>query len=150
MEPIKISIELGFNAESLEVLSRLVNALKTNTTTAADAQSAQKKPAKPALQPQSEKPKTVCSDPIGTGAEDDDDLPPDDAPDPAPKPERKPEPKTPTEADARAAVKATLDRGVTSKAIREFMKNTFGIASSVECPAERRAELIEGLKKLAA
>lgn len=149
MEPIKISIELGFNAESLEVLSRLVNALKTNTT-AADAQSAQKKPAKPALQPQPEKPKTVGADPIGTGAEDDDDLPPDDAPNPAPKPTPKPEPKTPTEADARAAVKATLDRGVTSKAIREFMKNTFGIASSVECPAERRAELIEGLKKLAA
>lgn len=147
MEAIKINIEVGFNAASLEVLSRLVDALKTNASaTAAPAPSAPKKPAKPTPQPEPEKPKTIGADPIGTGAEDVDDLPPDDAPDPAPKPE----PKTPTEADARAAVKATLDRGVTSKAIREFMKNTFGIASSVECPAERRAELIEGLKKLAA
>ena len=85
------------------------------------------------------------ADPIGTGAEDDDDLPPNDAPDPAPKPA-----KNPTEADARAAVKEARDRGVSPKAIKEYMKTVFGIAASVECPEERRAELIEGLKRLAA
>ena len=72
----------------------------------------------------------------------DDDLPPDDAPAPAKK--------TPTEDDARQAVKAARGRGVPAKAIKDYMQETFNIASSVECPAERRQELIEGLNKLAA
>ena len=147
MEAIKINIEVGFNAASLEVLSRLVDALKTNASaTAAPAPSAPKKPAKPISQPEPEKPKTIGADPIGTGTEDVDDLPPDDAPDPAPKPE----PKTPTEADARNAVAAAKKRGVTAAAIKSYMKTAFDISSSVECPAERRQELIDGLNKLAA
>ena len=73
---------------------------------------------------------------------DDDDLPPDDAP--------APKKATPTEDDARQAVKAARTRGVAAKTIKDYMQETFNIASSVECPAERRQELIEGLNKLAA
>jgi hypothetical protein len=71
---------------------------------------------------------------------DDDDLPEAPAPKQA----------TPSENDARQAVKAARDRGVSAKVIKEYMQSTFGIASSVECPADRRAELIQGLANLAA
>lgn len=74
--------------------------------------------------------------------EDDDDLPAADAPDPVKK--------TPTESDARNAVAAAKKRGVTAAAIKSYMKTAFDISSSVECPAERRQELIDGLNKLAA
>ena len=57
---------------------------------------------------------------------------------------------TPTEADARQAVKSARDRGVSAKVIKDYMQKAFGIASSVECPAERRADLIKGLANLAA
>ena len=145
MENFKLNIEVGFNAETLQVLSRLADALKGNTTAAVAAPSQPAAPARPTPTPEPEKKVVMGADPIGTGAEDDDDLPPNDAPDPAPKPA-----KNPTEADARAAVKEARDRGVSPKAIKEYMKTVFGIAASVECPEERRAELIEGLKKLAA
>ena len=145
MENFKLNIEVGFNAETLQVLSRLADALKGNTTAAVAAPSQPAAPARPTPTPEPEKKVVMGADPIGTGAEDDDDLPPNDAPDPAPKPA-----KNPTEADARAAVKEARDRGVSPKAIKEYMKTVFGIAASVECPEERRAELIEGLKRLAA
>ena len=145
MENLKLQIEVGFNAETLQVLNRLAEALKGNTTTAAvAAQSEPAAPARPTPTPEPEKKVVKGADPVGTGAEDDD-LPPNDAPDPAPKPA-----KNPTEADARAAVKEARDRGVSPKTIKDYMKTAFGIAASVECPEERRAELIEGLKRLAA
>jgi hypothetical protein len=71
-----------------------------------------------------------------------DDLPPDDAP--------APQKTLPTEDDARQAVKAARSRGVPAKKIKDYMQQKFNIASSVECPAERRQELIDGLKNLAA
>ena len=146
MENFKLNIEVGFNAETLQVLSRLADALKGNTTTTAVAEPSQPAaPARPTPTPEPEKKVVMGANPIGTGSEDDDDLPPNDAPDPAPKPA-----KNPTEADARAAVKEARDRGVSPKAIKDYMKTAFGIAASVECPEERRAELIEGLKRLAA
>lgn len=145
MENFKLNIEVGFNAETLQVLSRLADALKGNTTAAVAAPSQPAAPARPTPTPEPEKKVVMGANPVGTGAEDDDDLPPNDAPDPAPKTA-----KNPTEADARAAVKDARDRGVSPKAIKDYMKTTFGIAASVECPEERRAELIEGLKKLAA
>ena len=95
--------------------------------------------------------KTRDGDPLGSAqsaeadfgqfVEDDDDLPPSDAP--APK-------KTPTEDDARQAVKAARSRGVPAKTVKDLMRDSFNIASSVECPAERRQELIDALNQLAA
>ena len=98
----------------------------------------------PAPEPQPEpQPQPQGADPEGTGAEDIGDLPADDAPDPAPKPQ-------PTEADARNAVQAARKRGVPASTIKAFMKDCFGIATSVECPADRRQALIDGLNNLAA
>lgn len=140
MENFKLNIEVGFNAETLQVLRSLADALQGHTSATAAAP-APAKLAKPTPQPQPEpEPAPALS------VDDYDDLPPNDAPAPAPK-ETKP---APSEADARAAVKDARDRGVSAKAIKEYMKTVFGIAASVECPEERRAELIEGLKNLAA
>ena len=75
--------------------------------------------------------------------EDDDDLPPNDAPDPAPK-------KVPTEAEMRAEIQKTRKRGVPTKTIRDYIKDTFGVEASVDCPPEKRQALIDGLANLAA
>lgn len=77
------------------------------------------------------------------------------APVPVPEPEKPapapaPSKPTPTEDDARQAVKAARSRGVTAKVIKDLMRKSFGIESSVECPAEKRQELIDELNKLAA
>jgi len=140
MEPLKISIEVSLSSETLDVLKALIGP---------DEQPGFDIPEKktkegPEQQPEKKATKPVGASPVGTGAEDDDDLPADDAPSP-----RKAAP-APTEADARAAVKAAKDRGVTPKAIRSFMQDSFGITSSVDCPEDRRQELIDGLNRLAA
>lgn len=150
MEPIKINVnvEVGLKQTTLETLAQIFGA-KMTTTKLVETETAphpdpqpepKRKTEKPAPQP--EAPAPIGADPAGTGAEDDDDLPPDDAP--------APKKATPTEDDARQAVKAARSRGVPAKAIKDFMKVEFDIASSVECPAERRQELIDGLNKLAA
>ena len=51
-----------------------------------------------------------------------------------------------TDADLREVVKETKDR-VGAKPIREVF-SAMGIASSVECPPERRTELVAALKNL--
>ena len=140
MEPLKISIEVSLSSETLDVLKALIGP---------DEQPGFDIPEKktkegPEPQPEKKATKPAGASPAGTGAENDDDLPADDAPSP-----RKAAP-APTEADARAAVKAAKDRGVTPKAIRSFMQDSFGITSSVDCPEERRQELIDGLNRLAA
>lgn len=133
MEPIKIQIEVNLGEATLDILKNFVPTLGASETTA-PAPAPQKK-AKPAQDPAPvEEP--APAEPVM------EDLPPDDAPDPV-----KP---TPTEDDARQAVKAARSRGVTAKAIKDYMKESFNIATSVECPAERRQELIDGLNKLAA
>ena len=155
MEPIKIHIEVNLGEATLALLSSFVPSgqpvIEAARTETAELQpkKAEKK-AKPAAQPAAkpepepapEPAPVMGADPEGTGAEDIGDLPPDDAPDPVKK--------TPTEDDARQAVKAARERGVPAKVIKEYMKGTFDIASSVECPADRRQELIDGLNKLAA
>ena len=161
MEPIKINVnvEVGLKQATIEALALILNPLRgctcasgTESETKTEPEPAPKTPIPPAPRPmhkpvpdpasEAEKPKTAGADPEGTGAEyDDDDLPPADAPSPK---------KTPSEDDARQAVKAARSRGVTAKTIKDYMKNNFDIASSVECPAERRQELIDGLNKLAA
>lgn len=147
MEPIKINIEVevGLKQTTIDTIRQLFGAQITYTKDSVpeaeapnDEPKRKAKKAEPA--PESE-PVMMGADPIGTGAEDVDDLPPDDAP--APK-------KTPTEDDARQAVKAARSRGVTAKVIKDLMRKSFGIESSVECPAEKRQELIDELNKLAA
>lgn len=81
---------------------------------------------------------------------------------PAPKPETKeaPAPEAPAEAPApaetteisdeelRAIIKET--RTASSPAAVRALFNEFGIKTSIECPMERRAELVAKLKKLTA
>lgn len=144
MDPIKINVnvEVGLKQTTLEALAAIFNPWKGCTCNRIEdepqPESAPKK-AKPAPAHAPE-PEPVEAPASALAA--DDDLPPDDAPAPAKK--------TPTEDDARQAVKAARSRGVAAKTIKDFMKETFDIASSVECPAERRQELIDGLNKLAA
>lgn len=155
MDPIKINVnvEVGLKQTTLEALATLLNPLRGYSCNCieedplpapATAENPQPQPepkrkakkAEPAPEPEAPTP-----DPAPTPA-DDDDLPPDDAP--------TPKKATPTEDDARQAVKAARERGVPAKTIKAYMKDSFDIASSVECPAERRQELIDGLNKLAA
>lgn len=124
MEPIKINIEVGLKESTLTALKEIFGS--TQATPAPTAAPTPKKVKTPEV--------------VETKKEE---IP---APAPAPAPKQA----TPSENDARQAVKAARDRGVSAKVIKEYMQSIFGIASSVECPAERRAELIQGLAKLAA
>lgn len=150
MEPIKINIEVevGLKQTTIDTIRQLFGA-QIVAQPAAEApapkdepkRNAKKEPEAPAPQPKTEAVEAPKEEAPALAA--DDDLPPDDAPAPTQK-------STPSEDDARQAVKAARTRGVSAKAIKEFMKEGFDIASSVECPAERRQELIDGLNQLAA
>ena len=147
MEPIKINVnvEIGLKQTTIDTLRLFFGPQIRHSAPciSLDEEPQPEKPTDPTPTPEPEKPKTVGADPEGTGAEyDDDDLPPGNAPDPVKK--------TPTESDARNAVAAAKKRGVTAAAIKSYMKTAFDISSSVECPAERRQELIDGLNTLAA
>lgn len=152
MDPIKINVnvEVGLKQTTLEALTTLLNPWRGCSCNCIE-EDPQPESEKPQPEPKRKakkaepapEPEAPVQDPAPAPA-DDDDLPPDDAPAP-----RKAAP-APTEADARAAVKAAKDRGVTPKAIRSFMQDSFGITSSVDCPEERRQELIDGLNRLAA
>lgn len=154
MDPIKINVnvEVGLKQTTLEALAALFGRPSAPGFDPLPAPATEEKPqpqpepkrkakkTEPAPEPEAPAP-APAPDPEPAPA-DDDDLPPDDAP--------APKKATPTEDDARQAVKAARGRGVPAKAIKDYMQETFNIASSVECPAERRQELIEGLNKLAA
>lgn len=135
MEPIKINIEVGLKESTLTALKEIFGS--TQTTPAPTAAPTPKKvKTTEVVETKNEEIPAPAPAPV----DDDDDLPEAPAPKPA----------TPSENDARQAVKAARDRGVSAKVIKEYMQSIFGIASSVECPAERRAELIQGLANLAA
>lgn len=142
MEPIKINVnvEVGLKQTTLETLAQIFGAKMTTTKLVETETAPQPEPQPEPKRKTEEKPVPQPETPAPV--EDDDDLPPADAP--------APKKATPSEDDARQAVKAARSRGVPAKAIKDFMKERFDIASSVECPAERRQELIEGLNKLAA
>lgn len=136
MEPIKINVnvEVGLKQETLEALKGLFGPQIIPSSTKIEGPEPlpapePKTPAKPA--------------PAPAPVEDDDDLPPNDAPDPAPK-------KVPTEAEMRAEIQKTRKRGVPTKTIRDYIKDTFGVEASVDCPPEKRQALIDGLANLAA
>ena len=144
MEPIKINvnIEVGLKQTTLEALKGIFGPQILPSPIKIEEPEPQ-----PESQPEpkrkaetEERPEPQPEAPVPV--EDDDDLPEGDAPDPVKK--------TPTESDARNAVAAAKKRGVTAAAIKSYMKTVFDISSSVECPAERRQELIDGLNKLAA
>ena len=143
MEPIRIEIEVGLKQTTIDTLRQIFGAqLIPAATPTTEPEPEPKRKAKKAEAEPAPEPKApvMGASPEGTGVEDDD-LPPDDAP--APK-------KTPTEADARKAVKDARSRGVSAKVIKDYMKDNFAIESSVECPENRRQELIDGLNGLAA
>jgi hypothetical protein len=130
MNSFKIEIEVNLGQGTIDALGRLFGAQRH--VTAAPAEPIKESP-KPQPKPQPAPASVV---------EDDDDLPAGNS-EQAPKP-------TPTESDTRNAVQAARKRGVPAGVIKAYMKDIFGIATSVECPAERRQELIDGLAKLAA
>ena len=144
MEPIKINVnvEVGLKQTTIEALAAIFNPLKgcSCCNFEPDPQPESKGKAKKTVP--APEPEVPAQDPAPAPV-DDDDLPPAEVPASTAK-------SLPSEADARQAVKAAKDRKVPATDIKAFMKDSFGIASSVECPAERRQELIDGLNKLTA
>lgn len=136
MNNFKIEIEVNLGKDTLEALATLASAFAAPSAPSDKPQVMETKAEAP--QPK----EAPAPQPDPAPLQDDDDLPPADAPAPVKK--------TPTESDARNAVAAAKKRGVTAAAIKSYMKTAFDISSSVECPAERRQELIDGLNKLAA
>ena len=136
MNNFKIEVEVNLGQATLEALVALASALSSPSASVSKPQTVETKADAP-------QPTVIGADPEGTGAEDIGDLP-----------EGNPKPDTaaptPTESDARNAVQAARKRGVSAATIKAFMKDCFGIATSVECPAERRQALIDGLNNLAA
>lgn len=141
MEPIKINVnvEVGLKQETLEALKGIFGAQIIAAPAEVEKTQPEPKKAEPAPQPKTPAKPAPAPAPV----EDDDDLPPNDAPDPAPK-------KVPTEAEMRAEIQKTRKRGVPTKTIRDYIKDTFGVEASVDCPPEKRQALIDGLANLAA
>ena len=142
MEPIKINIEVevGLKQTTIDTIRQLFGA-QIVAQPAAEAPTPKDDPKRKAKKTEPAQTPAPVEEPAPAEPVMED-LPPDDAPDPV-----KP---TPTEDDARQAVKAARSRGVSAKVIKDYMKDSFNIATSVECPAERRQELIDGLNRLAA
>ncbi len=132
MDPITINIKV-----TLDASDNLLGALQALTGGRAQAPATpatKPAPAKPETKPEPRKPETK-----------------EDAPAPAPAPEPQPEPEKPaeiTDEALRALIKEV--RTATSPAAVRGLFNEFGIKTSIECPMERRAELVDRLKKLAA
>lgn len=132
MDPITINIKV-----TLDASDNLLGALQVLTGGRAQAPATpatKPAPAKPETKPEPRKPETK-----------------EDAPAPAPTPEPQPEPEKPaeiTDEALRALIKEV--RTATSPAAVRGLFNEFGIKTSIECPMERRAELVDRLKKLAA
>lgn len=132
MDPIKINITV-----TLDASDNLLGALQALTGGRAQAPATpatKPAPAKPETKPEPRKPETK-----------------EDAPAPAPAPAPQPEPEKPaeiTDEALRALIKEV--RTATSPAAVRGLFNEFGIKTSIECPQERRAELVDRLKKLAA
>lgn len=146
MEPIKINVnvEVGLKQETLEALKGLFGPQIIPSSTKIEGPEPQQAPKpEPQQAPEPKTPAKPAPAPAPAPVEDDDDLPPNDAPDPAPK-------KVPTEAEMRAEIQKTRKRGVPTKTIRDYIKDTFGVEASVDCPPEKRQALIDGLANLAA
>lgn len=142
MEPLKINIEVSLSEATIAALkgifgAQIIAAPAKVEEPAPEPKKAAKK-AEPAPAPQPE--------PAPAPTVDDDDLPPSNAE----LAEKAAAAAVPTEAEMRAAIQATRKRGVAAKTIRQYIHDTFGVETSVECPENRRQELIDGLANLAA
>ena len=139
MEPIciNINVEVALSQPTLEVLSKLL-APRPEQLIGFDVQPVQQDP-----QPEPEPEPAPAPAPVEAPASqaDDDDLPPDDAPAPV---------KTPTMEEVRKTIREVREQNVTAGDIQKMLKDKFGVATSAECPAEKRTELIKELKKLVA
>ncbi len=142
MEPLKINIEVSLSEATIAALKGIFGAqiiaapAKVEEPAPEPKKAAKKAEPAPAPQPQPAPAPTV----------DDDDLPPSNAE----LAEKAAAAAVPTEAEMRAAIQATRKRGVAAKTIRQYIHDTFGVETSVECPENRRQELIDGLANLAA
>ena len=126
MEPIKININVTLDAS--DKLLQAVQAL----TGAKAPKAPEQKPGQPVETKPAPKPETK-------------EAPAPEAPAEAPAPEETTEI---SDAALRAIIKET--RTASSPAAVRALFNEFGIKTSIECPMERRAELVAKLKKLAA
>ena len=145
MENLKISIEVNFGEATLATLDRLAQAFaQPSQLPQPEEKKAEKAPKTPEPTPAPEPAPAPASEPVKTALGPDEDLPADDAP--APEKAKNP----PTEAEMRSAIQATRKRGVAAKTIKDYIRETFGVETSVECPEARRQELIDGLASLAA
>jgi hypothetical protein len=135
MDPIKINITVTLDAS--DKLASLVQALVAG------------KPEAPATKPA---PKPVETKPEPRKPEvKKDPVPAQPAEDPKPEqPEEAPEKaKEITDSELRVFIKGIRDQVGSNKAIWDVFAD-FGIKTSIECPMERRAELMERLNKLVA
>ena len=140
MNNFKIEIEVNLGQATLEALSKLIS-------TAVQAPKAPVAEPEHKAERKAEAKAAPVPEPAPVPVADDDDLPLSDAEKAAQEAKAAP---APSEADMRAAIQATRKRGVPAKTVREYIKSTFGVETSVECPENRRQELIDGLAKLAA
>ena len=155
MESFKIQIEVNLGEATLEILKALVDASGRPTNEATKTEAAEPQPKKatkkkavepapaPAPEPEPAPEPAPAPAPVEAPASqaDDDDLPPDDAPAPV---------KTPTMEEVRKTIREVREQNVTAGDIQKMLKDKFGVATSAECPAEKRTELIKELKKLVA
>lgn len=132
MEPFKVSVEITLKeAAAICDLIRYIAGIKTakpETKKDETKDSAAKAPEAVKAAPKAEEPETVAAKPEEPKAE---------------------EPKKDiSDSELRALIKDTRDR-IGAPSIRKVFQE-FGIASSIECPQTRRAELVERLKNLKA
>lgn len=126
MEPIKININVTLDAS--DKLLQAVQAL----TGAKAPKAPEQKPGQPVQTKPAPQPETKEAP----------------APEAAPAEEQAADPKEISDEELRAIIKET--RTASSPAAVRALFNEFGIKTSIECPMERRAELVAKLKKLAA
>ena len=126
MEPIKIEIEVSFKETTLKVLKDVAAMLTAASMVKVDPEEC----------------KSLCDELKA-------DIKPEpaEAPAPEPAPAKEPEAEEISPETVMALVKSLRQSGVTAKAIKEVFAE-FGIASSKDCPAEKRGELVSRLQSL--
>lgn len=140
MDPIQINVNI-----TLDASDKLAGLVQTLVGTRAQA------PAVPATKPEPKKPETK---PEPRKPETKEDPKPAEAPKPEPAPAPEPEPEQPetrevSDSELRVFIKSIRDKVGSNKAIWDVFAE-FGIKTSIECPMERRVELMGRLEKLVA
>lgn len=146
MDPIQININV-----SLDLTDKIVSLIQGLLGQRAEAPAPQRKPAaKPETKPEPRKPETKKQpEPEAPAADPSDDLPfqAPEAPAPAPAEEDLPI----TDEELRQVVfTARKAKNENPQIIKNEIFPLFGIKTSIECPTERRAELVAMLNKLIA